>query len=451
MGSFSIENYLKAMFIFYPLYFFILMLVGYKILQNRGYLAILGVLAIAGMMALDFEKILRAPGLSPLRHFFDLACIGFLVWYWRSNNKLGLLFGYLFCIVQIAFNREFGIILFAALVGTQIILTLESGFRQKTFEIACAMSAIIITALLIFGLRGVSNSMNSYYWNGFASPPLPTFVFTGSLGLLALGYALCLIPLDLDRTVRQSLLFLLMYSNGLFLYYVWGASPAHFQNLAPIYALTGVVGIKAIFSLPSIKAWQRPATLAILLIFSFIFLLPSAVECAKTKRDFEDIFKSHVVHSWNFSHAHLQTTMDPEPFAQAINLIQKYEANTPAIYMLSVLDNIIPLLADRYSAMPFFDLSYFLLTHKEFAEAKATLQAAKPAHLFVDHTLLADHAGEIGDLNGAYGGGMRSESLSRVRRLETLAQLFRQVSSNYVKIAESPLIDVYERRPTSAP
>jgi hypothetical protein len=140
--------------------------------------------------------------------------------------------------------------------------------------------------------------------------------------------------------------------------------------------------------------------------------------------------------------------MDPKPFEEAASLIQKYEPTSRGVYFISEFDNLLPMVADRYSAMPFFDLAWFLLTDNEFAIAKRKVLDDKPQHLFVDHGILNDHSGEVVDAR------LRQdreethvESVLRIRRLEVLQDLFRQVSGDYVKVAESSLIDVYERRP----
>jgi len=444
-GGFTLENYFRATFLFYPLYFLLLIVVGFLILKDGRYVALLAMLALSSMLLLDYEKIVRAPGLSPLRHFMDLFVIYAATIYWRNRSRWLLLLSYALALGQIALNREFGLFLLGALVAVEFFSIISTGMAKRKFELSCILAAIGGSGIVLFVLRLVSNSMASYYSNGFASPPLPGGAFTVSLAVFAFMYGLCVWPGLISREYRNILLFLTFYSNGLFLYYIWGASPPHFQNLFPIYALAAVVALKALADCPIFDGYEKwvlsigqAATMVALLI-------PAICIFSTAKSDFDEVFKNHVVHDWRFSRARVESTADPKPYAEAVELVERYEPSAPGIWVISVLDNIIPFLADRYSAMPYFDLSWFLLTNKEFALVESAVKEARPRHLFVDHDITFDHSGEVVDPAIREDDGyIRSESVLRIRRLQVMQALFKKVSVGYKKVAESILWDVYE-------
>jgi hypothetical protein len=289
--------------------------------------------------------------------------------------------------------------------------------------------------------------MAKYYAAGFTSPRLSGAAVTIPMLFFTAFYGMSIWPNKIDPATRKLVLLLALYCNGLYLYYIWGASSPHFQNFEPVYALLGVVALKGALSHPVLQSVERRVVTTALLAGTVVLLIPAGVDYMDAKTKFEDVFKTHIVHAWNFPRVHVQSTVDPKPFEEAVSLIEKYEPASKGVYFISVFDNLLPMLADRYSAMPFFDLSWFLLTEDEFALAKRRVLEDSPRHLFVDHDILYDHSGEVADWRLRQDSeATHVESVLRIRRLQVLQELFKQVSGDYVRVSESPLIDVYERR-----
>ncbi|MGE3757492.1 MAG: hypothetical protein AB7H97_07040 [Pseudobdellovibrionaceae bacterium] len=452
LGGFSIDSYFRAITLFYPLYFIFLMIAGWYILRSRVYLCLLAMVSLASYLYLDFEKILRAPGTSPFRHFFDIAAIASMAWYYRTQKRPVLILAYLACIVQLAFNREFGLFLLAALIAVEILQIFEVGLRKRKNEILIMLLALGGSLVLLLVLRNFSNSMNSYYSTGFASFPLKKKLLSVSLIAFGMAYAAAVLPGFLDKRNRNIFLFLAVYSNGLFLYYIWGATPPHFQNFLNIYALTLIVGAQAILSRFTDSRHEKWICLFATIAVFIAILLPGFRAYEIARRNFNQVFQSHVVHQWEFPRARLDTTADPRPFQEAISAIHKYEPDSKGVYFISTLDNYLTVLSDRYSLMPFFDLAWFLLTPDDFALAKKKILNDRPQHLFVDHDILTDHSGEVVNPYLTYlgEGGMHTESVMRIKRLEVLQRFFREVSPDYEKVVEGERIDVYRRRPESS-
>ena len=99
------------------------------------------------------------------------------------------------------------------------------------------------------------------------------------------------------------------------------------------------------------------------------------------------------------------------------------------------------MLSERYSAMPFNDLAFYLLTPKESGMAIDTINRDKPKYLFVEHGILNDRSGEICNEKD----GPRIESILRVMRLDFFTAVFKAVSKDYKKVSPGEIIDVYER------
>ena len=110
--------------------------------------------------------------------------------------------------------------------------------------------------------------------------------------------------------------------------------------------------------------------------------------------------------------------MNPAYFVDSISLIQAYAPTNNAIHLISKYDNLLPFLAKKYSAMPFFDLQWFLLTDKEVNLCIERIQTQKPPYLFVDTDIERDLNGEIVAAELRDISGPEGESLMRVQRSE---------------------------------
>ena len=137
--------------------------------------------------------------------------------------------------------------------------------------------------------------------------------------------------------------------------------------------------------------------------------------------------------------------MNPFYFTDSIFLIHEYEPSENAIHLISKYDDLVPFLAGKYSAMPFFDLQWFLLSPKEVALSVERIKKNKPQYLFVDTDIERDFNGEIllGGLQSI--GFPGEESLHRVQRLHLLQEVFRAVKKDYVPVKEGVLLTVYKR------
>ena len=96
-----------------------------------------------------------------------------------------------------------------------------------------------------------------------------------------------------------------------------------------------------------------------------VVYIPGLLSYYATRQEYEEIFVTHKTYNWNLEKAKFRSTMDPEYFVDSVSLIQTYAPSHNGIHIISKYDNFLPFLAKKYSAMPFFDLQWFLLTAKE--------------------------------------------------------------------------------------
>ncbi|EKD92065.1 MAG: hypothetical protein ACD_29C00210G0003, partial [uncultured bacterium] len=185
----------------------------------------------------------------------------------------------------------------------------------------------------------------------------------------------------------------------------------------------------------------------------FVMYLPSLFLYEKVSKQYQEIFVTHHVYDWHFSRASFLTTMDPAPFANAIQLIDHYNKGS-SIYMISRYDNFLPFLSGKYLALPYSQLDLSIVTKKEFLNVINIIHMKKPKYIFVDTDVESNHFSDImnpndplilmmGPKNPGY-----SLSAGRVLVLQNLKNVFNAIKNSYHKVAAGDLISVYERNNT---
>ena len=72
-------------------------------------------------------------------------------------------------------------------------------------------------------------------------------------------------------------------------------------------------------------------------------------------------FSKHKLYKWDLPGTGFISTMNPDYFADSVQLIEKYK-NGKGIYMLSQYDNFLPFLARTYNKLPLIDVQWYLTT-----------------------------------------------------------------------------------------
>jgi hypothetical protein len=289
------------------------------------------------------------------------------------------------------------------------------------------------------------NEMASYFVEGFLGNMIdPIRLFLMMLAISAC-YIVVLRTENAKPELKYTALFLLVYAQGVLIYYIWGGDEKHLLNIASIPILGAALFLKLIIDNSSARRFQKVMVACLTAVVFLGIYVPGLVSYYKTRQEYTNIFKSHKTYDWNLETAHFRSTMDPLYFVDSISLIREYESSNNAIHLISKYDNFVPFLAGKYSAMPFFDLQWFLFSPKEVLLSVERIKKNRPQYLFVDTDIERDFNGEIllGGLQSI--GFPGEESLQRVQRFHLLREVFQAVKEEYVPVKKGVLLTVYKR------
>jgi hypothetical protein len=230
------------------------------------------------------------------------------------------------------------------------------------------------------------------------------------------------------------------------IYYIWGGDDKHLLNIASILALAGAAFIKLVIDHSSVKRYEKALIGGLIAVALVTVYIPGLLSYYSTRQEYESIFLTHKTYDWNLDTAKFRSTMDPKYFMDSIALIQEYVPSENAIYIISKYDSFLPFLSKKYSAMPFFDLQWFLLTDREVNLCIERIQTQKPQYLFVDTDIERNLNGEIVTAELRFISGPGEESLVRVQRLNLLMDIFKAVKKDYELVKQGRLLTVYKRK-----
>ncbi len=444
-GGISYGSFIHATYAFFPIYILGSWGIIYLITRDALISSIYFCMNVAILGFIGYENISIAPGMNPLRHLFDTTVLFLLLMHLRSGRNLLLLPLYSISIISIYFNMESGLALLlavAAVLGFKRSLHGQGTGRIPIPELLLSL----LGCLLAFKFQPGKNELAQYYFEGLLGFPTHIAILLGFICICSLGYLVVIALWNRLRTEeRYCLLFLLLYSQMMFIYYVWGGSKYHFLNYASIYGLTllyiihisiGRYQFRKI-ALDNLRSLAVLSSYALLLLGAFVFFY-------QEKRSLS-IFSNHITHEWKMPKARIITTMDEEPFEKSVELIRKFEKEK-GIYIISEYDNMLPFLADKYSAMPYPDLQWFINSDSEERQVIEELSSKRPKFLFTDALLMRDLAFESMDANVPLFGLLQAESLMRVQRIRALQRIFSSVKDSYDLVATDGLLSVWQHK-----
>jgi hypothetical protein len=449
-GGVSLQNYYKV-YVLYTLYFalFIAMLVY---LFKDGLYVLGAFLAVPVCFYLmGYTAYIVAPGIVPGIHFLDVPVLALLAAYLRRKRAVYVVVAGFFALLAVVMNGQFGAALSVSLLLALCFYAFES-HRGKSLAIGLAGLFVLFLGL-IFTLKlsktGAIGDMFSYFWTGMFSWPVRRVIILPTMAYLVVSY-LFLFWMRQDRSGDKYLyIFVSIYSQLLLLYFYWSGLVNHLPPVLPFLwlqlFLMLFIGQRKLLEARPVWADQvRMATLAFT-VLAFILLLPSGLHFYKEKQRFLQNFQDHRSFHWTFDRASVVATIDPRIIQESISLIDRFStAAQPAIFMLSKYDGLLPFLAHRHSAMPFFDLTSYLFSTREYTLALERIKRMRPRYLFVDTNI------EVRDDlwyrlygKGEKGIGYMMERASRLARYELLRRMFLEVENHYELVERGTLLSVY--------
>lgn len=443
-GGLNFERYTLITYMFYPLYYLLVLGVVAYIFRDSRYVLFAAVAAMAALMALGFENIRFAPGFSPIRHFLDMFVLLTFFVFCRTEKIRYFVLSTGITIMAIWADKEFGLALFVALMGAAAIVSWRQVNRVRVWVV---MALAFLSALAVFSQIPVAiNQTMQYTMLGVSLPGTPTKILLGAAIAIGFGYILLILPEDRNAYWKAAL-FWFMYCQGIFIYYIWNPSPNHFMMLGSSWVMLFILMLKQLS--PSILRFSSErATLLVATIAAAIVLAGASVTYLYDYFLYKRIFETHLVYNWSFKKVDFKTTMDPKFFMDSVQLINAYEPSH-RLYLISKYDDLLPVLANKYSGMVYSQLALNLVTDLEMRKTIERIQTLKPRFLFVDTDILRPQVGDIynnKDIVSTVLTPIGDYSKGRAMMLENMKSVFLAIEGDYRLIARSPLISVYERK-----
>ncbi len=453
-GGISYENYFQVWYWFWLIYFSLFVVCVGLIFRDVFYVTLVCVLAFAYIIMIDFQFLSLGPGLNPIRHFFDIPVLAALCMFIRKRKVGFLIAALVFALLGLLNNIQFGLALAVALGATLIIMAVVDreilSLRTAVVYGGSAVLALLAIGLFLSAPSSAKNSMLTYYLSGWVGPPLSVNRLVWTMMAVSAAY-LCLVYFEGSaKDIKYVSMLLLFYSQGLFLYYTWGSTPPHILNIAPILVLCAVGFLKIFLEGIGAERFQRLIAIVLIVISICAVYIPGSFVYYSAKQTFDNVFVDHKTYQWTLKTANFKSTMDPRPFVDSVSLIKEFTEAESAVYIISKYDNFIPFLAEKYSAMPFFDVPWFLITAKEIDLCIERLVERKPSYIYVDTDIDRSLNGDIVvgkfPIEGNYEDGIGIESRMRVERLNLLKTIYAAIKDDYEPVKKGILLTAYKRK-----
>lgn len=453
MGGVTLDHYFTVFYASYLIYALMVVAIAGGILSDRRYLFII-LAGVLGFFVLPgYEDFLQAPGFNPLRHAFDflvfLGIFGFL----RTRNWiLGLALAAC-TVIAVWWSSEFGVLSMISVVAAMLC----AGLSARQYRVPAAVIGVLTVAgtlammgylhrfaapnpTAVYSLIGVSMPVTDSHFVDLAAS-LVMLTLVGVIGLLVHERASSARALSLASVGMAAA----SYFVASLMYVVWYPSPHHLAPIFPSLALAIACLSKAMLVDHQSRKWEdrilawTPALLTLV-------LLPALVLYGIDYRHYQSSSRRHVVYTWPFDTLKARTTMDPEPFQRAVDLIHKYDPSH-RIVLISKYSHLLPLLAGSFNDVGLPELESTLVTHREESIVEDAVRRSGKRYIFVDSTIDDPTLGEIPDSNGVLSKmpGFVDEAKGRVLALSVLRDVFNDIRSQYRLVETTPVISVYER------
>jgi hypothetical protein len=321
--------------------------------------------------------------------------------------------------------------------------------KEKKKFILIFLIVYLLAAAVIIKMIAASNRVFFYYLIGYLSWPPKEIIVLATIVYLVFSYIFLIYLRNKSFYLKYAYIFIFIYSQINLTYYFWSGLTNHLPPVMPFawlqFILTIFILQNNIFQNKNKIQNYFNIILKGAVMLGLVILIIAAQKFYAEKFVVMKNFVDHKIFSWNNKRATVISTLNPHIFEESTQLIHKYsDSNSPKIYIISKYDGIIPFLAERYSAMPIFDLNAYILSKRDFEEAVNIIKKEKPRFLFVDQNILELERDPWSILyrNNTF----KNERASRMERYKLLAEIFLNVKENYEKIDNGGLLAVYERK-----
>lgn len=451
LGAMNYQGYFKLFYSVYILYFAVYLLGVWLIFRAPGTVAMAGLLLASAVLMLGSELIKLAPGFNPARHFFDVPTFYLLYRYFSENKATHLLLAVAMSLFAVLWSKDLGLFLATsvggALVAYAFIGSLTIARLPLIIGILTAFAGLIIYVSPLPG----QNPTSIYMILGVGSPIADTqqvFSLLTWVGILV--FATLWIKQALPY--RALTIGLALYFVQGMTYYIWYPETHHLWGIAPVF-IGWLVALYHGWTVSPAKQVSGDKQLIVVGMLGVFLFLPALLHFNKNNKQ-QTQTQSHQLYQWDFPRANISTATDPALFKEAVALIQKYSPEKK-IYIISKYDHLLPILAGRYSAMPYNELLTNLVSKREVDDAAQTILENHPQYLFVDNDIdfgFREGQLEVNSVDSlAERAGLKlqkylGEAVARERVTSGLYDVYKKVSAGYQKCGSSGLISVYCRK-----
>ena len=423
----------------------------------RDGLFVLGAFTIVPIcfFLMGYMDYIIAPGIIPSIHLLDVPALVFFVSFLRRRGSHWCFGLSVLCVLSaIVINTEFGLSLLCAFIASSALYAIENGSKRSKWLWAVILSVVAAASLAVWraSSAGTIDQVFPYFWNGmFSWPAYKVFVFL-TVVYLVISYLMLFLLKNSRSEWKYLYVFVFVYNQATLLYFYWSGLLNHLPPVLPFFWLQMFVMLyilkNLLFNGGGVWAAKVERLVVIITACSLLLSLPSATLFYYEKTRFYQNFVEHKSYAWTFDKASLTTTIPADIVKESISLIQKYSTpDHPAVFVLSQYDGLLPFLSHRYSAMPFFDLTSYLFSEKEYNEALNRIKLQKPRYLFVDTDI--DNPDDLWSILYKNNTFYALEKASRMGRYSLLQQMFNEIKTDYERIEMGKLISVYGRKTSS--
>lgn len=446
-GGFSINSYEKAkktIDLFYHLCAVTFILLFFRNNYLRFiFVMILGV-ALFGNSYYTFSY---APTVTNTRHILDLFIIFLLYKYTSDNYKLiYLILASILSILSIFIAKDFGQFIFLSIVAVCIIPLVKNYLDTKIINILNLLIFFLTAIIGVVFLKNypmMENPSIKYFLDGFYSFPFSdNSIYFIILFIVFLQWFFLIIFYErLKEKYLHPYIFLIMYTQFLYTYFIWHGT----TNNIVMYSYIFILPLMIIYDL--FKFRFKNIILVMFIFLVIIIYLNTLIKFIIDKNNYDNVFKTHKLYKWKHPRAGgIISTYSFDNFQDSIELIKKHSFSNE-IFMISKYDNILGILSQKYSAFPFFELRSTIVTADEYESIKKQILDESNL-LFVDNDIERDLDEEIKELNffqlEEY---WRNEnSRQRVLKLKVLKKLYQEVKNNFILVEKGILISVYRKK-----
>jgi hypothetical protein len=445
----SYPGYFKLFYALYLAYFAMFLAGVWLIFRNLATVVFAAALVVTAVLTLQIGYIQLAPGFNPVRHFFDVPAFYFLYRGLAEKRSGFMLMAAGLALFAILWSKDLGLFLATSTGGALLLY----GWLQRPY----VWSAIFMGGMTVLGglwlyaypLPG-ANPTSIYMLLGVGAPTAEPGEIFNALILMAL---MALTTFRMKQSVPFKFLTIAMafYCSQGVTYYIWYPELHHIWGVAPVFILWMAALYHGWINRQEKSGKLRPEWVLVPL---FVLLyLPAQVHFQRDLKAYQERLGNHELYQWTFERASIRSTMDPALFEEAVRAIQKYEKGN-GLYIISRYDHILPVLAGKYSAMPFNELQTNLVSPREVEAAAEAILEGAPEYIFVDSDIGRNYVESTGrtesiDYRAESAGiklqQMYGEGVARERLAYVLDKVYRRVAERYTKCETTGLISVYRR------